>query len=91
MSSQQSASQSPDKPNVPSGILRAHSLPSSKPFDLLDPETDESVTTATTTTMQSSRSVPTQAEVRGMVYSREVVGGRKINAMSEYDVDLNEL
>merc|ERR1711907_230568 len=86
-------SYSPDKPSVPSGILRSHSLPSTKPIALIDPEED-SVTTATDTTMQSSRSIPTQKEksnYSGVVYSREVVGGRKINAMSEYDVDLSEL
>merc|ERR1712146_172692 len=85
-------SYSPDKPSVPSGILRSHSLPSTKPTVLLDPE-DDSVTTATDTTMQSSRSIPTQKEKpnNGVDYSREVVGGRKIKAMSEYEVDLNEL
>ena len=60
----------------------------------MEPEED-SMTTATNTTLQSSRSVPTQKEGsytnRSVNYSREVIGGRKINAMSEYEVDLNEL
>ena len=92
--SSQQPSYSPDKPSVPSGISRTHSLPSSKPTALMEPEED-SMTTATNTTLQSSRSVPTQKEEsytnRSVNYSREVIGGRKINAMSEYEVDLNEL
>ena len=92
----QQPSYSPDKPSVPSGILRTHSLPSSKPIALIDPEEEStSMTTATNTTLQSSRSIPTQKEEsytdKGMRYSREVVGGRKINAMNEFEVDLNEL